>query len=63
MKDELHVFCRLEGISEEYLRARTKDDKKLLLLEKRRNKDKERPGPERSSLKCSAEPYDGNLLD
>jgi hypothetical protein len=29
MKDELRIYCRLEGWNEEHLRARIKEDKKL----------------------------------
>lgn len=52
MKDELRMYCRLEGLSEEYLRARTKDDAKLARLEKKRARKR---GRESVSLK-SEEP-------
>lgn len=42
MKDELHVYCRLEGLDEVYLRAHYETEKKLLRLENKRLKRKKR---------------------
>ncbi len=38
MKDELRVYCKLEGMNEEYLRALVKAERKSARLEKKRAK-------------------------
>lgn len=55
MKDELHIYCRLEGINEEYLRAQRKEEKRLLRLEKKSVKNKKRSGRECKGLEYSRE--------
>ncbi len=59
MKDELHIYCRLERIDEVYLRACIEADKRLLKLEKRRRRSKEPSGRECRSLENSKEPSVG----
>jgi hypothetical protein len=62
MKDEMHVYCKLEGYNEEYLRARLKADKKLLKLEKKRNKEKARSGEKCEGLEEAEEPEATEIL-
>jgi hypothetical protein len=59
MKDELYVYCKLEGFDEEYLRARLKADKRLLRQESKRVKMSERSGRECGGLECCEEPDNG----
>ncbi len=49
MNHELHLYCKNEGVSKEYLLAEAKAYKKLLKKEKKRAK-KRRCGRERESV-------------
>lgn len=60
MHDELHLYCKLEGFSEETLRARARAEDRLLRLEKRRKRSKKRRTEKCKGLEEAEEPE--NLL-
>jgi hypothetical protein len=56
MKDELRIYCRLEGFDEEYLRARFEADRRILRPEKKRKAESACAGRKCGSPESLEEP-------